>query len=65
MKVIKVKSCRECPYRTKWPHYTRNKFYKCSRVKFAVMRDGSRGYISFARIKSGPIPPWCPLEDDK
>ena len=65
MKIIKVESCRECPYRQRWGLFDFRKSWKCGRTRWASLQNtrSGKGIVSLAIIKKNIIPSWCPLED--
>jgi len=58
MKIIRVKSCLECPYHS-------YNYWNGMKKSFCNFYDISIPRLIPSRIVEKKIPRWCPLEDDK
>lgn len=60
MKIIKIESCKDCPYIVVEPHLHARTVYSCNKeVPIRSWTNTKRRKIGF----STDIPDWCPLDD--
>lgn len=77
MKVLKIKSCADCPYHESNGHLQANPKYICSHEKVSVRNKVEAHYWydwpiiidsktiekQYDVLDNVPIPCWCPLEN--